>query len=133
MLPASGNFQATWEETPEVVARPAAVVLRADDAVRHPSRAGGHLRSAADGEGEPGADDGELHGAPRSLRQPPRRVVELLQPERRLGAPAAAEAAADGPREPLQQRGRPAGLRRTGVDVLRGHDALLLVRPGPSS
>ena len=45
------------------------------------------------------------------------REVELLQPERRLGAPAAAEAAAHGPREPLQQRGRPAGLRPAGVDV----------------
>merc|ERR1719301_316894 len=45
----------------------------------------------------------------------------------RVVAAHAAEAAADGPREPVQQRGGPAGLRRSRADGVREEHALLLV------
>merc|ERR1719191_138005 len=111
----------------EVVARPAGLVLPAYDAVGLRARAHRHLRGAAVRQGGAGADDRELHVAARALRSAPRRLVELLRPDRCVVAVDAAEAALDGPREPLHERGGPAGLRCPRVDGVRVVDALLLV------
>merc|ERR1719324_1929988 len=89
----------------EVVARPAGLVLPAYDAVGLRARAHRHLRGAAVRQGGAGADDRELHVAARALRPAPRRLVELLRPERRVVAADAPEAALDGPGEPLHERG----------------------------
>merc|ERR1719324_1286017 len=88
----------------EVVARPAGLVLPAYDAVGLRARAHRHLRGAAVRQGGAGADDRELHVAARALRPAPRRLVELLRPERRVVAADAPEAAPDGPGEPLHER-----------------------------
>merc|ERR1719333_1964984 len=124
--------QAAWaregdDAADEVVARPAGVVVRAYDAVGLRARVDRHLRRAAVRQGGAGADDRELHVAARALRPAPRRVVELLRPERRLVAADVAEAALDGPGEPLHERGGPAGFRCPRVDGVRVVDALLLV------
>merc|ERR1719238_1601021 len=112
----------------EVVARPAGVVVRAYDAVGLRAGVDRHLRRAAVRQGGAGADDRELHVAAREVRPAPRRVVELLRPERCLVAVDVAEAALDGPGEPLHERGGSAGLRRPRAHVVRVVDALLLVR-----
>merc|ERR1719163_1307483 len=124
--------QAAWaregdDAADEVVARPAGLVLRAYDAVGLRARAHRHLRRAAVRQGGAGADDHELHVAARALRPAPRRVVELLRPERCLVAVDAAEAALDGPGEPVHERGGSAGLRCPRAHGVRVVDALLLV------
>merc|ERR1719333_1348680 len=111
----------------EVVARPAGLVLPAYDAVGLRARAHRHLRGAAVRQGGAGADDRELHVAPRTLRPAPGRVVELLRPERCLVPAHAPEAALDGPGEPVHERRGPAGLRCPRADGVRVVDALLLV------
>merc|ERR1719311_984823 len=111
----------------EVVARPAGVVLPVDDAFGLRPGAHRHLRRAAVRQGGAGADDRELHVAAREVRPAPRRVVELLRPERCLVAADVAEAALDGPCEPVHERGGSTGLRCPRADVVRVVDALLLV------
>ena len=93
----------------EVVARPAGLVLPAYDAVGLRARADRHLRRAAVRQGGAGADDRELHVAAREVRSAPRRVVELLRPERCLVSVDVAEAALDGPGEPVHERRGSAG------------------------
>ena len=80
-------------------------VVRADSAVGLRPGARRDLRVPAVRQGDAGADDRELHVPPVPLRPAPRGVVELLRPVRCVVAADAAEAAADGPGEPVQQRG----------------------------
>merc|ERR1719359_632740 len=116
------------DPAPQVVAGPAAVVVRADAAVGLLDRADRDLRVPAVREAVAVADDRELHVHLRAVRPAPRDVVELLRPEGRVVAVDDAAPAPDGPGEPVQQHRGPAGLRLARADAVRVDDALLLVK-----